>query len=378
MAGNPHDLRVGMRALDRGFLRPGDLQKAIVEHTRRLQETGPAGPSFDFFLLSRGYLSAEQLAEVVSDDSTPPITCPVPTASASPAARPFGNFGKYSILRELGRGGMGEVVEAIDLTSGRRVALKRPFFRRGRPITPQDEERFLREARVVTTLPRHPHLVEVYEFGKLEGQCYIAMEVVDGRPMSEWRKTANLREELDVLLQVAPAVGHAHRYGILHRDLKPSNILIRTNGQAVVTDFGLAKAQGPGRDVSLTPFGMILGSPGYMSPEQARGLKNIDRRTDVYSLGVMLYEALTGRRPFEGRSAMEILLRMIQDPVRRPSEFMRAGLNPVLYQGIENVCLRALQKDPNDRTPTAELLAEDLRRALDGVQPEPRRYSAAG
>jgi len=372
MTGNPQDLRVGMRALERGFIRAVVLQEAIVEHTRRLQQTGPAGPSFDFFLLSRGYLSAEQLAEVVSDDSNPLESTPgVPAAAPSPGRR-SGSFGKYSILRELGRGAMGEVAEAIDLSTGRRVAIKRPFFRKGRPITADDEERFLREAKVVTALPRHPHLVEVLEFGMIDSQCYISMEVIDGQPMSEWRKTATLRQELEVLLQVASAVEHAHAYGIIHRDLKPSNIIIRRNGQAVVTDFGLAKSQRPDRDPSLTPFGFMIGSPGYMSPEQARCLKTVDRRTDVYSLGVMLYQALTGRRPFEGRSALEVLMRMIQDPVRRPSEIMRAGLNPVLYQELENVCLRALQKDPKDRTPTAEALGEELRRALAGSLDESR------
>jgi len=245
MAGNPHDLRVGMRALERGFIRAVVLQEAIVEHTRRLQQTGPAGPSFDFFLLSRGYLSAEQLAEVVSEDSssaecTPGVPAPAPSPSPGPRN---GSFGKYSILRELGRGAMGEVAEAIDLSTGRRVAIKRPFFRKGRPITADDEERFLREARVVTALPRHPHLVEVFEFGMIESQCYISMEVIDGQPMSEWRKTATLRQELDVILQVTSAVEHAHTYGIIHRDLKPSNIIIRRNGHAVVTDFGLAKSQ---------------------------------------------------------------------------------------------------------------------------------------
>jgi serine/threonine protein kinase len=378
MAGNPHDLRVGMRALDRGYIRALDLQKAIVEHTRRILQLGPAGPSFDFFLLSRGYLSAEQLAAVVSEDSPSAGDNSPQAASAPPAPHPLGRFGKYSLLRELGRGGMGEVVEAIDQLSGRRVAIKRPFFRRGRPITPNDEERFLREAEVVSGLPRHPHLVEIYDFGKIDGQCYIAMEVVDGLPMSEWRKTATLREELEVILQIAPAVEHAHSHGIIHRDLKPSNVMIRTTGQAVVTDFGLAKSQGPDAGVSLTPYGVIIGSPGYMSPEQARCLNNVDRRTDIYSLGVMLYETLTGRKPFEGRSAMEILLRMIQDPVRRPSEIMRAGLNPVLYQDIENVCLRALQKDPKDRTPSARALAEDLKRALGGAEEEPRSYQAVG
>lgn len=360
MTAQSQDLRAGMRALDRGFIRPVQLQNAIVEHSLELERLGPAGPSFDFFLLSRGYLSADQLAAVVSD-SPPP-------AAAKPAAAPathLGTFGKYTILRVLGRGAMGEVLEAVDRDSGRRVALKRPFLRKtGLTVRPADEERFLREAQVLTALPAHPNLVEVYETGRIDGQCYIAMEVVDGQTMSDWRKTATLRQEIDVLLQVAAGVEHSHRNGILHRDLKPSNIMIRSTGRAVLTDFGLARSEDPDAQVGLTPQGMMIGSPGYMSPEQARCLRNIDRRTDVYSLGVMLYQTLTGRKPFEGRTAMELLLRMLQDPLRRPSEIMRAGLNPVLYEGLENVCLRALERTPASRTPSAEAFAKELRNAM--------------
>ncbi len=375
MSGNPQDLRVGMRALDKGFIRPADLQRAIVEHTRHLKQTGPAGPSFDFFLLSRGYLTPEHLAQVVVDEA-PKAATPAPVAAK--VADPARTYGKYSILRELGRGAMGEVLEAIDLTDGRRVALKRPFSRRGgRPVTAQDEERFLREARLLLSLPRHPNLVEVYESGRLEGQCYIAMEVVDGRCMSEWKKTATLRQELDVLLQVAAGVDHAHRHGILHRDLKPSNIMVRPMGQAVVTDFGLAKAVGANRDLSLTPGGVMVGSPGYMSPEQVRCLKTVDGRADVYSLGVMLYQTMTGRKPFEGRTPIEVMMRMLQDPVRRPTEIMRGGLHPRLFQGLEEVCLRALQRYPEDRTPTVKAFADEVRRAVNAETAERDSVGAA-
>ncbi len=226
------------------------------------------------------------------------------------------------------------------------------------------------EASVAALLPKHPHLVEVLEAGKIDGQCYIAMELVDGCTMSEWRKTSTLRGELDVLLQVAAGIHHAHEYGVIHRDLKPHNVMIRGDGRAVVMDFGLAKTTAIPRSVSLTPAGFMVGSPAYMSPEQARCLKNIDRRTDIYSLGVMLYQALTGRKPFEGRSSLEMLMRMVQDPVRRPSEIMRAGLNPVLYQELENVCLKALQREPRDRHPTAKAFGDELDHALESLRSE--------
>jgi len=373
MLASAEDLRIGMRALARGMLTATRLQQAIVEHARRLEQMGSSGPSFDFFLLSRNYLSAEQLASLHDGEAVPAPPVFRPPAPPATPPTPVGPFGKYTILRELGRGSMGAVVEALDPTLGRRVAIKRPFLRGRGAASPKEEERFLREALVAATLPGHPHLVEVYESGRIDGQCYLAMELVNGQTMAEWRKSASVRQEFDVLLQVASAVHHAHEYGVIHRDLKPGNIMIRADGRAVVMDFGLAKTASPDQ-VSLTPFGTMIGSPGYMSPEQARCLKSVDRRTDIYSLGVMLYQALTGRKPFEGRSAMEILLRMVQDPVTRPTEIMRAGLNPVLYQGLENVCLKALQRNPAQRHPTAKSFADDLGRALAGL----REPAAAG
>jgi len=295
---------------------------------------------------------------------------PAPYRPETPAA-PSGDpgapdrFGKYSIIRELGRGCMGEVLEAVDLATGRRVAIKRPFIKRRLGMgDPTDEERFLLESSIAGLLPRHPNLVEVIESGKIDGQCYIAMEVVEGVPMSVWRKDATFRQEVDAILQVAAGVHHAHEYGVIHRDLKPANVMIRPDGRAIVTDFGLAKSLNWKGAISLTPAGFIVGSPGFMSPEQAACTRNVDRRTDVYSLGVMLYQALTGRKPFEGRTAMEIILRMEQDPVRRPSEIMRAGLNPVLYEDLEKVCLKALERQPRDRFATAKGFSQALERSL--------------
>jgi serine/threonine-protein kinase len=365
MESENHPLQIGKKALALKILTSAQLQQAIVDYTRRMEQNRASGPSFDFFLLSRGYVSPEQLALLHDEPAIPVATASKkPEPAPAPAAASTGAFGKYIITGELGRGGMGEVVEALDPTLGRRVAIKRPFIKSRFTASPMEQERFLREAQLAVALPRHPHLVQVYESGRIDGQCYIAMELVNGRTMAEWRKTAPFRQEMEVLRQVAEGVHHAHEHGIIHRDLKPANIMIRTDGRAVVTDFGLAKSDAPGH-LSLTPIGFMVGSPGYMSPEQARCLKSIDRRTDVYSLGVMVYEALTGRKPFEGRSAMEILLRMVQDTVRRPTEILRGGLNPVLYEELENVCLKALDKDAYRRHPTAKAFADDLTRSLE-------------
>jgi eukaryotic-like serine/threonine-protein kinase len=386
MSINQNDLGLGKRALQRGFLTTTQLQNAIVENCKRQGQSGASGGSLGFFLLSKGYLTPEQLAELMRSEPASPVAAPKPPAAQPPPPPPVAFaeaknrvwFGKYKILRELGRGSMGEVLEAVDTSNGRRVALKRPFIKRqSGAVGPKDEERFLVEANIVSLLPRHPNVIEVYESGKIDGQCYIAMEVIEGQTMIEWRKHATFRQEINVILQVAEGVHHAHEYGVVHRDLKPHNVMMCADGRAVVADFGLAKSTQWAGSVSLTPVGWMVGSPGYMSPEQAACIRNVDRRTDVYSLGVMLYQALTGRKPFEGRTAMEILLRMEQDPVRRPSEIMRAGLNPVLYQDLETVCMRALQKNPRDRYPNARRFSDELAQAVDNTQkPATRSYLA--
>jgi serine/threonine-protein kinase len=379
MSINQIDLQLGKKALEHGFLTPLRLQNAIVEFNRRLGPSATSSGSLGFFLLSKGYLTPEQLAELMREQPSPTAPVHRPAVPATPPPRDHARFGKYTILRELGRGSMGEVLEALDTTKDRRVALKRPFIKRRQGmVDPVDEERFLVEANIAGMLPRHPNIVEVYESGKIDGQCYIAMEILEGETMTAWRRHATFRQEVDVILQVAEGIHHAHEHGVIHRDLKPSNVMIRADGRAIVADFGLAKATQWTGALSLTPMGYMVGSPGYMSPEQAACTKNVDRRTDVYSLGVMLYQALTGRKPFEGRTAMEIILRMEQEAVRRPSEIMRAGLNPVLYQELETVCMRALQRNPRDRYASARLFSEALSLALRNLRQEAAPAGLAG
>ena len=390
MSINQNDLGLGKRALERGFLTPLQLQKAIVENCRLQGDAGAHGGSLGFYLLSKGILTPEQLAElmrlepaaeraVAPPPKLPALPTQAPAVAAITAAKERVRFGKYQLVRELGRGSMGEVLEAVDTTSGRRVALKRPFIKRQNGTVGQkDEERFLVEANIVGLLPPHPNLLQIYESGKIEGQCYIAMEVVEGLTMLAWRQNATFRQEIDIILQVAEGIHHAHEYGVIHRDLKPQNVMIHPEGRAVVMDFGLAKSTQWAGAISLTPLGYIVGSPGYMSPEQANSVRNVDRRTDVYSLGVMLYMALTGRKPFEGRTAMEILLKMDSDPVRRPTEIMRAGLNPILYQDLESVCMKALQRYPRDRHATAKRFSEALKGAMESARQAGPRANMAG
>ena len=278
-------------------------------------------------------------------------------------------LGKYRIQRELGRGGMAVVYEAVDTALGRRVAVKlyHPRPEVGPDQAKIDEERFLREARLTAALPKHPHVVGVHDAATEGEHRYIIMELVDGRPFNDWRREEKppLPKQIEVLRDIALAVHHAHEHGIVHRDLKPGNILVSADGHPHVTDFGLAKLDAGG-GVSLTAEGLTVGTPGYMSPEQAQGLKSVDRRTDVYSLGVLLYEMIAGRTPFQGDSAIAILTQVIRDPVKPPSTILKGRPLTSIDVVLEKICLKAVAKKVAERYPTAKAFADDLQRWLEG------------
>jgi hypothetical protein len=232
-----------------------------------------------------------------------------------------------------------------------------------------DEERFLREARLSAQLPNHPNVVGVYEAGLLEGNRYIAMEYIDGVSLLDWwkDKSIRVRQQVAVIRDVALGVHHAHEHGVLHRDLKPENILIDASSQPHITDFGLARELRQNPKDALTGKGMVVGSPHYMSPETVQGMR-VDRRADVYSLGVILYESFTGKRPFEGGSPEEVMLKALKATAPSPSSVMRSQINPILHRSLENVCLKAIAKDTRERYPTAKALADDLTRWLGGEE----------
>ncbi len=289
---------------------------------------------------------------------------PEPAAAAAPK-----RLGKYVLHRVLGRGGMGVVYEALDTQLNRKVALK--LMHRVRGSDPQESsheiERFVREAQVAAKL-RHPNIVSIYEAGVVDGEHYIAMEHIEGLSMAQWRKSGSItiRQQVRVLRDVALAVHQAHQQGVTHRDLKPQNVMIDSRIKPYVTDFGLAKKAGQDVSVSLTVEGAILGTPCYMSPEQARGRKSVGKRSDVWSLGVMLYEILVGRPPFRGETPMAILMKILREPVPPPTQVAPSLLRGPLYRPLEAICMGALQKEPEQRTGSAKEFADDLSKWLKG------------
>ncbi len=265
-------------------------------------------------------------------------------------------FGDYELIEELGRGGMGVVYRARQRSLGRTVALK--TILRGEQATAEELARFEGEARAVARL-EHPNIVPIFEAGQSSGVAYLTMRCIEGRTLAHLLKSGPLRaiDAARILARVARAIQHAHGQGVLHRDLKPSNVLLDREGEPHVTDFGLAKGMEAGSlDQRLTGSGGIVGTPAYMAPEQVSGRRgSVSPASDVYALGVILYEMLTGRPPFQAASSMDILLMVLdQDPVR-PSL-----LNPKVDRNLELICLKCLQKQPDLRYPSAEALARDL------------------
>lgn len=276
------------------------------------------------------------------------------TAGIGPPAVPG-----YEILEEMGRGGMGVVYKARQISLNRLVALK--MIRDSALASPEQLNRFRTEAAAVARLD-HPNIVQIHDLREHAGLPYFALEFVPGGTLAERLRQGRPSPRQAVLWvePLARAVHYAHTQGIIHRDLKPGNILLTTDGMPKISDFGLAKRMDS--ESGLTPSTAVLGTPSYMAPEQASGrTKEIGPATDVYALGAILYECLTGKPPFEGETLLQTL-----DQVRFQEPVPPTQVDPAIPPDLEAVCLRCLQKEPARRYPSAADLADDLKRFLDG------------
>src|SRR5690606_16634381 len=268
--------------------------------------------------------------------------------------------GRYELHRRLGRGGMAEVYLARDLLLDRPVAVKVLF-----PALATDAgfvERFRREAQAAANL-QHPNIVSVFDWGEANGTYFIVMEYVEGHTLADTiREEGRLHPDraAEITADIAAALGFAHRNRVVHRDVKPGNVLLTRDGGVKVADFGIARALSDSTDQSLTKTGSVMGTATYFSPEQARGAP-VDPRSDIYSLGVVLYEMTTGHPPFAGDSAVAIAYKHVQENPVPPRH-----LDPALPETLEAITLKCLAKNPANRYPSAQDLRADLRRFLDG------------
>ncbi len=327
-----------------------DLDREIVDALKRQAEGRKTSPEEEALI--------ERLQQL-----------PQHKAAALENGRRVHYVGDYQILDVLGRGGMGIVYRARQLSLQRDVALKMLL---SAPLGDQElRDRFRLEAEAVARLD-HPHIVPVYEIGEHEDHHYFSMRLVPGKNLAEVRaewicagqfspaeRKRRERRAAELVEKLAQAMQHAHQHGVLHRDLKPSNVLLDEAGEPHVTDFGLAKDLAS--DQSLTMTGAVLGTLGYMAPEQAVASKTVTTAVDVYGLGAILYELLTGRPPFRGDSSAHTLQLVLESDPRAPR-----SIEPALDRDLETICLTCMRKDPNERYASAAQVGDELARFLRG------------
>lgn len=272
------------------------------------------------------------------------------------------NLGRYHILAQLGEGGMASVYEAVDTVLKRRVAIK--VILPQRRFSETFTRRFEREARALAQLS-HPNIVKVLDYGNEAGLPFLVMEYLPGGTLKQkLGQQLDWREAVNLVIPIAKALGYAHEQQIVHRDVKPANILLTQSGDPMLSDFGIAKILETEETTDLTGTGVGIGTPDYMAPEQGTN-EAVDCRADVYALGVMLYEMLTGRKPYQADTPMAVLFKKSTEPLPRPRKYA-----PNLPASLENILFRCLQPKPDHRYPTANNLVADLEDTLAGIAPK--------
>ncbi len=400
------ELQLARLVVERGLVAPDDLRECLSEQLNEQYEKGAQARTLSTILVDRGLLSRDDLARIHVQGTAPTIAAvsapprlppPMPRAQhpaitpatkskmpsdinptlplappASPGSDlpdeaiasgrdPRNQFGKFILVDQLGAGGFGAVYKAWQRDLTRWVAIK--FLH---SEDPADVQRFVREAQTAAKLT-HPGIVGIYEVAVIARRTYIAMEFIDGRPLSKAKLTPE--QSVKSLVQAARAVQYAHERGVVHRDLKPANLLYDVTGRVCVMDFGLARNVNAAG--TLTMSGTIVGTPAYMSPEQAHGSKTVSALSDVYSLGATLYDLLTGRTPFQGQTPYEIVRKVIDSEPEPPRR-----INPKIHADIETIVLKALEKDPAKRYASAGAMADDIERHLAGEPIQARPIGA--
>src|SRR6266513_1469067 len=302
-------------------------------------------------------LAGESVVPQKRDDPGPGEGVPLSRDKKSDRAKTLANFGDYELLDEIGRGGQGVVYRARQRSLNRTVALK--VIGLGHWATEAHLKRFRREAEAAASLD-HSGIVPIYEVGERDGSCYFSMKLVEGGQLDDVakRESMPIRRAVELIAKVAHTVHYAHEHSILHRDIKPGNILLDQKGEPHLTDFGLARLVESESTVTRTME--VLGTPSYMAPEQAVGNNAaISSATDVYGLGAVLYQLLTGQPPFAGGTTYETIKLLLDSEPRQPRL-----LNPKIDRDVSTICLKCLEKDPKRRYSSALALAEDVERWL--------------
>jgi len=401
------DRLLGQILVDAGFVEKDKVDACLRIQDDAVRYGAEEVPLLGELLIEKGHVTKDQIDEALELQKGVPAVCrrcgehvraggvggsdvcpqcqaplepdepaaPKAPAAPTPAVPELQKLGRYTIVGKLGRGSMGEVYEAHDPQLNRQAAVKVIRSELDGAGSSREVERFIKEAQLSAKLSKHPHIVNIYEADVADGLHYIAMELVRGQTLAEWRQKGVLtaRQQIKILRTVALAVHYAHEHGVLHRDLKPANVLLDADQKPYVTDFGLARAHEPGAAADDPEARRACGTPTYISPEQAQGLPGIDRRTDIYSLGVILYEILEGRPPFKEATRAATLQKVIHDPVPPFSGVARARGFSTSDRDIERICLKSLAKKPEERYPTAEAFARELAQWLDkkGSAPGP-------